>query len=350
MRHSHHFRCPVANLHAVCQLWNASLRRVLSVRLTIDDLRIQNDTIIIIAHSTSIHAPERHMQASTPTCTTCQVGTHQHPCWLVCGAQRHVVGAWQLASPDASLLPAPLTATNAFLSEPPAGVARFTHRTYWITPYLFQQIGVILVWLFAVPGLAFMRPFTSYRTGSYNNVVPLVPISRARYAMHLVGRLATWVLLWGWPWWAFCPATGATAASASHSGFAVRPWHYKALAFSLVPHMIFSLCFMVWSQVSHNTPTACDAESTNWYRHQVATSHNVAPGSIVTFFLSGGLSLQIEHHLFPTVNHWHLRKLQPIIQSICQKHGVEYRYSPSIFDALRLLWKNLGILSVHHHH
>ena len=47
-----------------------------------------------------------------------------------------------------------------------------------------------------------------------------------------------------------------------------------------------------------------------WYRHQVMTSQTIAPQSMLMGYLTGGLNLQIEHHLFPGINHCHLRAMQ----------------------------------------
>ena len=61
-------------------------------------------------------------------------------------------------------------------------------------------------------------------------------------------------------------------------------------------------------------------------RHSLATHR---------FVMSGGLNLQVEHHLLPGVNHWHLRALQPAIERICAKHGVPYHAKPSLTAALQ---------------
>lgn len=44
--------------------------------------------------------------------------------------------------------------------------------------------------------------------------------------------------------------------------------------------------------------------------------------------------MQTEHHLFPSVNHCHLHKLAPHVKRICQKYGVQYNESPTLWHAL----------------
>ena len=33
--------------------------------------------------------------------------------------------------------------------------------------------------------------------------------------------------------------------------------------------------------------------------------------------------MQIEHHMFPCINHCHLPALQPKVEALCLKHGVK---------------------------
>lgn len=54
--------------------------------------------------------------------------------------------------------------------------------------------------------------------------------------------------------------------------------------------------------------------------------------------------VQIEHHLFPCVNHWHLRSLQPHVAALAAKHGVHYTVSPTISEAFIKLWHHLDIM------
>jgi delta11-fatty-acid desaturase len=65
----------------------------------------------------------------------------------------------------------------------------------------------------------------------------------------------------------------------------------------------------------------------------------------VTFVLTGGLNLQIEHHLFPTVNHGHLPYLQPIVRRVCKMHGVPYHYSSSFAEALAKFFAHTNTLT-----
>src|SRR5206468_5951966 len=50
-----------------------------------------------------------------------------------------------------------------------------------------------------------------------------------------------------------------------------------------------------------------------WARHQVITTANFATANPFVCWYLGGLNFQIEHHLFPNINHVHYPKLNPIV-------------------------------------
>jgi fatty acid desaturase len=56
---------------------------------------------------------------------------------------------------------------------------------------------------------------------------------------------------------------------------------------------------------------------------QVLTSRNVRGGRWVDW-LMGGLNLQIEHHLFPSMPSGNLRRAQPVVRGYCAEQGVPY--------------------------
>jgi fatty acid desaturase (delta-4 desaturase) len=64
--------------------------------------------------------------------------------------------------------------------------------------------------------------------------------------------------------------------------------------------------------------------------NQVATSSNV--GGSWLCFLNGGLNYQIEHHLFPRIQHSHYPLIAPIVREFCANKGIPYRHFPSISE------------------
>ena len=89
---------------------------------------------------------------------------------------------------------------------------------------------------------------------------------------------------------------------------------------------------MTFTQVSHNQ-IILNGNNKDWYKHQLLTTSNYATNNQFVFYFSGGLSYQIEHHLFPFVNHCHLPNIQPIVKRICKKLDVNYLEFPTYKDA-----------------
>jgi len=92
-----------------------------------------------------------------------------------------------------------------------------------------------------------------------------------------------------------------------------------------------------------NDQTPVDAR--DWAALQVTTSSNFATDSSFWTVISGGLNFQIEHHLFPGVNHVHLRAISPIVKDACKEFGVPYHSAPTFSSALYSYYshvKNMG--------
>ena len=71
-----------------------------------------------------------------------------------------------------------------------------------------------------------------------------------------------------------------------------------------------------------------------WAEHQVETTVNFARSNRLLNWYLGGLNHQIEHHLFPKICHVHYSALSPIVEAVCQDHGVRYFAHPSMRAAL----------------
>ncbi|MFT5716619.1 MAG: fatty acid desaturase [Oleiphilaceae bacterium] len=60
-----------------------------------------------------------------------------------------------------------------------------------------------------------------------------------------------------------------------------------------------------------------------WYYRQILGSSNIT-GKKWFHILTGHLSCQIEHHLFPDVPAPHYREMSVKVQAVCQKYGISY--------------------------
>jgi fatty acid desaturase len=109
--------------------------------------------------------------------------------------------------------------------------------------------------------------------------------------------------------------------------------------------------FVLMFGVNHLTEDCAFPDGTlafdkrDWAALQVMTSSNFAIDSWFWTFVSGGLNFQIEHHLFPGLNHTHLPSISPIVRQTCKEFGVPYQSFPSFWAAVYSYYshlKNLG--------
>jgi fatty acid desaturase len=183
-------------------------------------------------------------------------------------------------------------------------------------PYTFP-----LLWLVGVPlGLILRGCLESLAGKPYNKVVKLIP----EEASHILSRKSV------------LPRLIAIVALMFVAPICYHGLTMKGLAFAIIPYLVYSGHFMICSQINHFTPEGDDQMSKNFYIHQIITGHNVAPESYLLYLYMGGLNLQIEHHLFPSVNHCHLQRLAPYVKALCLKHHVYYNTSS---DLLTAVWR-----------
>ncbi len=84
----------------------------------------------------------------------------------------------------------------------------------------------------------------------------------------------------------------------------------------------------------------------DWYEHQIATAINYAPESWPVLFLTGGVNLQIEHHLFPSVSFLELPRLRLIVKQTALEYQIPYHECSSFSQALSEHFKFLKLLGV----
>lgn len=86
--------------------------------------------------------------------------------------------------------------------------------------------------------------------------------------------------------------------------------------------VIFCGHFTAEAQVFY--PEDCQNESRGqWYYRQILGSSNFR-GGVWLHVLTGHLSCQIEHHLFPDLPAWRYRRLAPQVQAIANEFGIAY--------------------------
>jgi fatty acid desaturase len=93
------------------------------------------------------------------------------------------------------------------------------------------------------------------------------------------------------------------------------------------------------------TEAECENESRgHWYYRQLLGSANIEGGKLF-HILSGNLSHQIEHHLFPDVPAHRYAEMAVEVRAICEKHGLPY-HSGSFAKQFSSVWKRIFKLSL----
>lgn len=71
----------------------------------------------------------------------------------------------------------------------------------------------------------------------------------------------------------------------------------------------------------------------DWYVRQMIGSANIS-GSPAMHFMTGNLSHQVEHHLFPDIPSNRYAQVAPKVRDVCRRYGLPYTTGP--------LWKQVG--------
>ncbi|XP_021107510.1 fatty acid desaturase 3 isoform X2 [Heterocephalus glaber] len=86
--------------------------------------------------------------------------------------------------------------------------------------------------------------------------------------------------------------------------------------------------WFVWvTQMNHIPKDIGQEKHRDWVSLQLAATCNVEPSPFIDWF-SGHLNFQIEHHLFPTMPRHNYRRVAPLVQALCARHGLLYEVKP----------------------
>lgn len=98
----------------------------------------------------------------------------------------------------------------------------------------------------------------------------------------------------------------------------------KALVFALVHQALLGLYLGgVFAPNHKGMEMPGDEDRWGHLKRQVVTARNVRGGPVRDWLL-GGLNLQIEHHLFPSMPRQNLRRARPLVRRYCGEVGLPY--------------------------
>jgi NADPH-dependent stearoyl-CoA 9-desaturase len=98
-------------------------------------------------------------------------------------------------------------------------------------------------------------------------------------------------------------------------------------------------------EVRYFTPEQVQGESKgDWYIRQMLGSANIE-GSELFHTMTGNLSHQIEHHLFPDLPSNRYSQIAPQVRAICEEYDLPYTTGPLVKQNLEV-WRKLAILSL----
>ena len=232
-----------------------------------------------------------------------------------------------------------------------------TFQHYNIYRYQKHPVYVFFAYMFVVFGTCIWIPFGIIQEGSLYGIVAWTDRHRPWRTIGLYTHLIAYTIFI-----VIVPF------------FVYTHWYMAWLA--VTTHISLSgIIFAIFSQINHlNEPSLqkhCTEESNrgansrpvysehdnkdktrsigngkdSWSLQQIKASNNFCPQSVLWYYLSNGLNLQIEHHLFPGLNHCHLPRIQPIVQDMCRQHGVRYKCYDSWYDIMMATLEWLDRLS-----
>lgn len=126
-------------------------------------------------------------------------------------------------------------------------------------------------------------------------------------------------------------------------------WYWIIAGFLLM-HFTSGLMLSTIFQTAHVVPTSeypvPDGNGeldNNWTIHQLYTTCDYSPKSVIFSWLVGGLNYQVEHHLFPYISHIHYKDISKIVQAKAREYGLPYHVNKSFATAV---WQHIKMLKL----
>jgi delta11-fatty-acid desaturase len=213
-----------------------------------------------------------------------------------------------------------LTHESLFAKDIKNNRVRYSENTEWKPLHIGQEKRYYPVSSFVFLSLSLLQPLECIFTNIYNKCVYIVPANLKLYLFNVLDILLYLFIVFVLPFQIWTP--------------------FYAIKHAILPYYLLSIIFIFNSSANHLHKDSVKGQNKNWYIHQVTTSNNFG-SHWPHYYTSIGLNYQIEHHLFPTVNHCHLRDIQSIVKSLCIKHGIPYNHAGGYKEAIMGVYDHL---------
>ena len=197
---------------------------------------------------------------------------------------------------------------------------RYNKHTKWNTGHIKQEKKYVTLSVFILIAFNIKNSVSLIITQKYNNSVFKIPIDTKYSILHFCDIILYMYLFFILPFQIWTP--------------------FYAIKHVIIPYLLLSFMFNINASVNHLQSESIKGQNKNWYIHQVTTANNFGT-HWPHYYTSIGLNYQIEHHLFPTVNHCHLRDIQPIVKKLCVKHGIPYHHTSGYKEAIMGVYEHL---------
>jgi linoleoyl-CoA desaturase len=189
----------------------------------------------------------------------------------------------------------------------------------------FQHVYAFFAYCLATLSWVFMKDYKQFYTYSKNGVNKATKSEQTINLIKLIGfKIAYLIYMIVLPIYWLGYGSGLIWA-----GFLIM--HFIG---GFVLSTVFQLAHVV-EGASFPLPNEKGEIENEWAIHQMETTADFAHENKLLTWYAGGLTHQIEHHVFPDICHIHYPKIANIVRNTAEEFGVPYHYNKGYFSALR---------------
>jgi linoleoyl-CoA desaturase len=238
------------------------------------------------------------------------------------------------------------TWTNVLGKDPDVGygLLRVTSEQRWKPFYLGQPIYAVLLallfeWGIAIQELELGRVFAGKMT--VEDIRPMLQRTGKKIAAQVLKDYVLWPLL------AVVLVVPFALAGVGPSVLQVFLWVFAANAVACVLRNLWTYLIIFCGHFPAGVHVFTKAQVENetrarWYVRQLLASCNIGGGKLF-HVLSGNLSHQIEHHLFPDLPSNRYPQLAPRVRALADRYGLPYNTGSLTRQFGTTVWKILRL-------